>query len=408
MQRWWGLAAAGVQPANHARRLRILIVTASFAVGALALRHAPTSARHPTLAENQPAVRQQTSAGPLPLYGLAIVTTTLSLETIDPPTGQFSPIGSPLPAPTGANQGIAALDSANHVYYFQGPNPSGQETLYGLNTQSGAIVSAPVLGQHSYASIIFDPTSGTLFGTEAARQTTSVVTIDPPTGQATTLTNFPDLVGAGQGIIALDQGTHRLFFDALDNASKEELVVVDTQTGSVLSRSVVPTSSLPALEFDQSSQTLLTADTSGLYSVDPASGNRTLIGAFSGVAGAAQGISSFDPVSTEYFFVGTDTAKVLRLYVVNAHNGVMESQATLPPAGIASMKQDVVTPPTPTPTITETLTQTASPTPSPPMSATSTPSPTSLATNTPMPVTMTPTRSAGIFLPAVFNQVSGT
>src|SRR4030042_1350966 len=81
--------------------------------------------------------------------------------------------------------------------------------------------------------------SGFLFGIQSVGiNQSALVRIDPLTGTAVAITNLP--VNTSQGVSTLDSGGHRYFFVGIDNALNRLLFVVNTQTGGVLSSSLVP------------------------------------------------------------------------------------------------------------------------------------------------------------------------
>src|ERR1043166_2513613 len=66
------------------------------------------------------------------LFGVAFVSTNNQLVSINSATGGVTSVSNSLGV-VGINQGISALDTVNHVYFFEGPG----NRLYEIDTQSG-------------------------------------------------------------------------------------------------------------------------------------------------------------------------------------------------------------------------------------------------------------------------------
>ncbi len=151
------------------------------------------------------------------------------LVAINPLTGQVAPVG----ALSGVPVGNSALDAATRRYFLPILDSPFTSRLLVVNTQTGAVLGSPLLSTIP-SSLEFDPASGRLLGVAFISGSPTLVTIDPVTGQLTPVATLPVLGPTSPPVSALDAVTHRFFLSAFDSSLSKRLLVVNTQTGTVL------------------------------------------------------------------------------------------------------------------------------------------------------------------------------
>ena len=258
--------------------------------------------------------------------------------SINPGIGNIATVGTvPNSGSLDTPQGIAALDTVSHRYFFL----EGTTILHELDTTTGAEVGKVALSpQLSPSAMEFDRSSGKLFGHAYQGSFPNgaeiLVSIDPSSGNIATVGTVPDSgsLATPQGIAALDTVSHRYFF--LEGTTI--LHELDTTTGAEVGKvALSPQLSPSAMEFDRSSGKLFGHAYQGsfpngaeiLVSIDPSSGNIATVGTVpnSGSLATPQGIAALDAVSHRYFFL--ELANTTILHTIDTTTGTEIGNVTL-------------------------------------------------------------------------------
>ncbi|MCF6238821.1 MAG: hypothetical protein L3J79_08435 [Candidatus Marinimicrobia bacterium] len=180
---------------------------------------------------------------------------------------------------TGTATSIATLDYGGVVgMAYDGAS----DTLYGASYTSGLLFTIdPTAGRtiaigrigNGISGMTYDNTSGYLFGVDGVADT--LIRIDPSTGQTTTVGSMGY---AGIFGIAIDTATNRMY--AVDNFV-DKFLIIDMSTGQASTIAELDMK-VGGITFDPTTGMLLAVNTNAsgdlLYSIDPMSGQTTLIG----------------------------------------------------------------------------------------------------------------------------------
>jgi hypothetical protein len=221
----------------------------------------------------------------------------LAFVRIEPTTGQESH-QVPLSGLSGVGQGITGWDPAAGRFYALVDFIDETHRLLGLDANTGAIVSSPVVDLGLVAVEVDG--SGSLFGIATPKPGAhSFVsqTVNPATGVAVTLSDLPaENDAAAQGMSAIDAARGRYYHVMNDSTGGTRLLTLDTATGHVIS--TVPTD-FPVYNIEVDADGALVtfvvypSQDSELRFLDPATGTTTLIAGV-GSAGLFQGDSAID------------------------------------------------------------------------------------------------------------------
>lgn len=226
-----------------------------------------------------------------PFGNLVGMTPDGELYQIDPTTGTVANERSAfLTEPMGITVGpfgeVYTIDAADGNLYTLDPNPYNLFTFTSLIGNTGI---SPL--NLSEGDLDFDPITGQLFGIsgDPISGDTQLFTVDITTGEATILDVIPAAsIGDASALAFDDDG--RLF--VLDTGL-DQLLEIDPETGDVLSTTALstPLGETAGMDFRPNEallqfrpdETLYVADggaggTDGLYTLDPATGQLTLVG----------------------------------------------------------------------------------------------------------------------------------
>jgi hypothetical protein len=163
--------------------------------------------------------------------------TTQSVVTVNPMSGVETTVVT-IPVPTYGPTDSLALAPESHTLYLA---VSG--ALYLLDTQSGTFSSHVALSQ-SLGEIVYDTSSGQLFGSTGGNQ---LVRVDPLTGAETPVATLSAAYTLGD--LAIASASHTVFADLTNNFTHVESVLsIADQTGTT-STSTSPASYLGALAY---------------------------------------------------------------------------------------------------------------------------------------------------------------
>ncbi|MFQ5856018.1 MAG: hypothetical protein ACE5LU_10280, partial [Anaerolineae bacterium] len=92
------------------------------------------------------------------LYGVAFLTDSHKLVTIDPDTGEVTPVDTSPGVTGGVSFNFSALDPINHHYFIFNEDPPGTGIqLVAFDTRTGAVVgNSPLSHEDVFTSIEFD------------------------------------------------------------------------------------------------------------------------------------------------------------------------------------------------------------------------------------------------------------
>jgi hypothetical protein len=145
---------------------------------------------------------------------------------------------------------------------------------------------------------------------------TQLVAMDPQSGWTRVVATLP-VSGIAGGTSSFDPATDRFFFLG-SNGAQAFLVSVLAATGAT---STVPLSVMGFTEYDPTTQSVLAADDSTIFSVNPTSGAITPIATLPS-AGFAGGTVTYDPVGRRLFYI-TSTGTVASLVTVALNTGTV-------------------------------------------------------------------------------------
>jgi len=197
------------------------------------------------------------------------------LSTIDPASGAVTDIEDLAGPKQGQLVSITGDPIAHRIYAMRSntvfiPPSTIQVTqeLLTINSVNGAFTTTGLASPPG--EIVFDPSTGTLFGLGFQ----GVLQLDPDTGKSTLLA--PLASRADTSSLAVVPGANRIYvgrsffsFETFDFT--HQVLTIDTLTGATTASPLNP-GRLGFLMYDPSAGLLLAADNQNLYSVDPGTG----------------------------------------------------------------------------------------------------------------------------------------
>ena len=281
----------------------------------------------------QPVAAGAASTGTL--YGLVAASGTFSLGTVDPVSAAITPgvnvglaPGQPGPAP---GYGPWANDPNTHRFFLARvwnvspwpPPPIQSFELLTVNVLTGTITARPTLARN-LDSLVFDTSSGTLFGISADKQ---IVRVDPSTGVMTNL-------GAVTGDyfhMEIASASHTIYILSRTNGTiATRLITMDTLTNAVTTGPVLAPG-VRGMVYDTSLGALFGLTfccPSQLVRINPVSGVGTGVGGANLGLGGAFAIDS----ATHTAFVTQDVLGAFDLNQYIASINVLTGVKSLSPA----------------------------------------------------------------------------
>jgi hypothetical protein len=158
---------------------------------------------------------------------------TSDFVLIDPAAGIFAALtqpGSPADG-TFSQPGVDATDLLNDIFYVIRRSSTG-DTLLGIDTLSGAIVTAAPLTRHM-AHLAFSSVQNILFGITSDGTAHDLVKIDPATGALTTVRSVGSTTQqfARPGVDSMDV-LGDIFYVIRSSASGDELLAIDLSSNA--------------------------------------------------------------------------------------------------------------------------------------------------------------------------------
>lgn len=176
--------------------------------------------------------------------------------SIDPASGVYTPLGSPVPGSSLFSGAFSAYDKLNHVYYFLDP----PNRLYSIDALTGNVLANPPLvlapGENIYH---FASSSGTLYGLlhDNSIATFFLVTIDPLTGTITRI-GPGTISGTGTGSSAIDEASHQYIY-LYSGSGYYGIITMDLVTGAMIYCNTIPLAlndNVFSLQYDNVNQKL--------------------------------------------------------------------------------------------------------------------------------------------------------
>ncbi len=265
------------------------------------------------------------------------------LVTIDPSTAAISTISASIDPPNGTPSGVVALDRDGNRFFFAGtPGAETTPRLYTVDTNSGAVLSQPVIeASTSVQGLEYDESEDVLYGlrTPAASAGKQVVQYNIATGTATAIGPTSVAIGMPSGVTTLDSAGNRFFFAGTASSETDQrLYTLSTVTGAILSSPVVdPSASITGLEYDEADNILYALRTpladggKQVVALDPATGTATVISPSIGPSlGIASGVTALDGAGNRFYFVATPSGDPdSRIYTVDTATGALVSSPTI-------------------------------------------------------------------------------
>jgi hypothetical protein len=284
----------------------------------------------------QPAVAAASTTGSLFALGPSIV------AKADPTTGVLTTFANlPLPPRTGPAptfNGLASDPVGHRLFvartaYCDPTLTCVTHQLITIDSRTAAISISPDMGQ-AIGDLVFDTSSGILYGHNQVCCPFTVLRIDPATG---TLTHVADLPGVQQSLMAVAPSKHAIYMQTESFVLGQvqpvfTMLTLDTSTGAI-SQSPPLSTGLFALAYDTSSGTLFAKTfccPAQLLSVDPNTGAETLAASLQLGLGSAFTIDS----SSHTIFVTEDNQGAFSftqdIRSINDQTGASSVSGTLP------------------------------------------------------------------------------
>ena len=258
----------------------------------------------------QPLAASAATTGTL----FALLNSPLSIATVDPASGALTQLAD-LSLPAGLGGGYnptIADDPTNHRLFldrtlvdFSVDPIVITSQLVTVDSVTGAVSASPL--DQALSGLIFDPSTGTLFGFTAECCPAQIVVVDPGTGVET---HVADLAGESFSSMALAPASHSIYLAAESFASSpptDSILTVNTTNG-VVSQSGNLTTGVRSLAFDSSNGSLfgITFGQPQFVRIDPIAGTATAVGAFDfGGLFVGQG-ATVDSATHTIFMVASD------------------------------------------------------------------------------------------------------
>jgi hypothetical protein len=292
----------------------------------------------------QPATAVASSGGTL----FAITDPSQTLVRIDQTSGAFIPVAN-LNNPNQPQSFALASDSQDHRLFAVRISVTGTDPVTGFpiftselltfDSQSGAQIynPAPTFSGFVPQALVFDPSTGTLFGLTFNQ----LVKVNPATAAITTVVNIPN-PGIAINSIALDSSSHTLYLaeESSSEPASTQIFPVDTTTSSI-GVGVTTDQAIRQIGIDGGQVYGVTeCCPANLVAVNTSTGVTTLIGAVGDSSTIVQFGTAVDPATHNVFInIGHNDpitfAFISQLLVINDQTG---ASFTLPLAdAIASL-----------------------------------------------------------------------
>jgi hypothetical protein len=168
------------------------------------------------------------------------------LVIVDPTSGSVTAVGAVIDPPLLSASGVSSIDPLGQRLFFVGSPPDiDSSRLYTLDTQTGAVLSSPVIPDTEdgfVSDLEYDTVNNLLFALRnpggGGRQ---VVLLDPSTAAVTPVSVNTSQLSSSSGSAALDAAGARFFFEAAPPDDVDDRIyTIDTQTGAMLHSPLIP------------------------------------------------------------------------------------------------------------------------------------------------------------------------
>jgi len=277
------------------------------------------------------------------LFGIEVSMNSSSIQerrlvTVDPKTGLTSTL-YPKSLFSAYVNGSPAVDAVKGVYYILGRDGVGDTRLFGIDIETGKILSDPKLSDpNDIHQLAFNCVDGNLYGIEVSGNPSGryFVRVNPSTAAITRLSSAAVFASYGSGSPALDFFKGIYYIVGRDFTGKSRLYGIDITTGTALTEPLLATSdAIHHLAFNCMDSTLyglqvdVTPGERYLAKVDPVTGNVTVISKRSAFVQYVNGSPAIDPFKNVYYVIGYDSVKTMRLYALNLTTGRVMSRPKL-------------------------------------------------------------------------------
>lgn len=224
------------------------------------------------------------------------------LSTIDPVGGSVTPVEDLAGPQQGQIVSFTGDPIAHRIYalreitIFIPPTTINViNQILTINSDTGGILAT--MAVNNAGEIAFDPTTDSIYQVSQS----ALFRVDPATGKSAQVASIPNGIGAILSL-AVVPGTNTVYIgetanDFTNGGFIYQLVTVNTATGAT-TETPVNTGRLGFIAYDAAAGLLLAADTMNLYSVDPASGNESVIQQFNTSTQAVNFFAmAFDPTT---------------------------------------------------------------------------------------------------------------
>ena len=226
--------------------------------------------------------------------------------------------------------GSPALDGQNGIYYIVGTDYQGKTRLFGVDVQTGDIISKPEIthsgGIHQLAYNCIDQS---LYGIGVSSNPNGryLIRIDPKTAKVTSVSvSVFEAYHNGSPAIDFYNGTY--YIVGLDNQARYRLFGIDLKSGKVVSNPIPSgLGELHHLAFNCRDSTLYALEVFKaekeryLVKVDPATGLITRISPKSVFTQYIGGSPAIDPYNGTYTVLGFDENSDKQLYTIDLISG---------------------------------------------------------------------------------------
>jgi hypothetical protein len=229
---------------------------------------------------------------------------------VNPTSGVVQPVAV-LPNLQYYQQGNNALDAVGHRLFLRGVSASFVETLVTVDTTTGAVLSS-VPWPVGFGDPHYDPVHANLVGLHWDGSTEWLARVTPSSGAMSDVAALVGVSFAQQGDSALDVGGHRLFVWASGPSLQPSLLVLDSDSGALLSTTVWPMQ-FAYPEFDSSSNDLMGLQFDGtnqwFVRINPTTTAVTMVAIVPSVVATQPGHSTFDVAGHRlYLYIGGPSA----------------------------------------------------------------------------------------------------
>lgn len=269
------------------------------------------------------------------LYGLQVKGgNTLGqryLVTANPKTAQIDILSSNSIFGQYTN-GDATMDPVNGVYYSVARDAAGETRLFGIDIETGKVLSDPKLSDpNDIHQLEFNCSDGNLYAIEVGPLGRYFVKVDPTTASITRLFNTVVIFSSyNNGSSTLDFYKGVYYILGRDGSGRQRMFGIDVTTGLIASSPVLADpNAIHHLAFNCRDSTIYGVQVEVnpglskrfLSKIDPVTGQVTVISKQSIFNLYGNGSPAIDPFKGIYHVLGLDSSNNMRLYSIDITTG---------------------------------------------------------------------------------------